>query len=120
MYFDRNINGNKDGKKTLRAMNELIGEFGFKLNLCFLYMLTKRKPKLILFTGHTMTFNPTDQSLVIIGGYSETRGFNDVVLVQAKHGQGPLRAWHRLDFSAQMDFLKWEIPKLFLFLKFSS
>ena len=53
-----------------------------------------------------MTFNPTDQSLVIIGGYSETRGFNDVVLVQAKHGQGPLRAWHRWDFSAQTDVLK--------------
>ena len=62
-----------------------------------------------------MTFNPTDQSLVIIGGYSEKRGFNDVVLVQAKHGQGPLRAWHRWDFSAQTDFLKWEIPKLFCF-----
>ena len=70
-------------------------------------MLTKKIPKLVLFfTGHTMTFNPTDQSLVIIGGYSETRGFNDVVLVQAKHGQGPLRAWHRWDFSAQTDFLK--------------
>ena len=62
-----------------------------------------------------MTFNPTDQSLVIIGGYSEKRGFNDVVLVQAKHGQGPLRAWHRWDFSAETDFLKWEIPKLFCF-----
>ena len=80
--------------------------------------LQKKMPKFILFfTGHTMTFNPTDQSLVIIGGYSETRGFNDVVLVQAKHGQGPLRAWHRWDFSAQTDVLKKEIPKLFLFLK---
>ena len=64
-----------------------------------------------------MTFNPTDQSLVIIGGYSETRGFNDVVLVQAKHGQGPLRAWHRWDFSAQMDFLKQAITKRFVFVQ---
>ena len=60
-----------------------------------------------------MTFNPTDQSLVIIGGYSETRGFNDVVLVQAKHGQGPLRAWHRWDFSAQTDFFEMGNSKTF-------
>ena len=62
-----------------------------------------------------MTFNPTDQSLVIIGGYSEKRGFNDVVLVQAKHGQGPLRAWHRWDFSAQTDFFEMENSKTILF-----
>ena len=34
MYFDRNINGNKDGKRNLRAINETcvtLGEFHFRL-----------------------------------------------------------------------------------------
>ena len=46
-----------------------------------------------------MTFNPSDQSLVIIGGFSENGGFNDIVLVQAKHGRGPLRGWPTRGYS---------------------
>jgi hypothetical protein len=34
--------------------------------------------------GHTMTYNPTDQSLIIIGGISEDSGFSNQVLVQLK------------------------------------
>ena len=34
----------------------------------------------IPLAGHSMTYNPQDQSLMIIGGYSEENGFNDQVI----------------------------------------
>ena len=33
----------------------------------------------IPLAGHSMTYNPQDQSMIIIGGYSDENGFNDQV-----------------------------------------
>ena len=42
--------------------------------------------------GHTLTYNPADGSLILIGGISEINGFNDQVLIMSK-GSGTLKAW---------------------------
>ncbi len=41
--------------------------------------------------GHTMTYMPDDNSLIIIGGYSESKGFSNQVL---KYKNKALRPWH--------------------------
>ena len=44
------------------------------------------------FVGHTMTYNPLDQSLYIIGGFSEKYGFSNTVLHLDKNANH-LKIW---------------------------
>ena len=46
----------------------------------------------LLFLGHTMTYNPLDQSLYIIGGFSEKYGFSNTVLHLDKNANH-LKIW---------------------------
>ena len=45
-----------------------------------------------------MTYNPLDGSLLIIGGFSESAGFNKEVLIKSKHSSS-LKSWPTRGFS---------------------
>ena len=60
--------------------------------ICDLTLLIMFVYTFIYFSGHTMTYNPLDQSIYIIGGFSETTGFSNSVLHLSKNSNH-LQMW---------------------------